>query len=61
VRPTYKADELIQCLGRIYRAGGLGSVVQRIVLVAGTVEERVYRRLQFKINNIATLTDDDLA
>jgi len=52
---------LIQCLGRIYRAGGLGSVVQRIVLVAGTVEERVYRRLQFKINNIATLTDDDLA
>ncbi len=61
VRPTFKADELIQCLGRIYRAGGMGNVVQRIVLVAGTVEERVYRRLQFKINNIATLTDDDLA
>ena len=60
IRPTYKASVVTQALGRIYRAGGLGNVIQRIVLVAGTVEERVYRRLQFKMNNIATLTDDDL-
>lgn len=62
IRPTYKADALQQALGRIYRSGGVlhTPVVQRIVLVAGTVEERVYRRLQAKCRNIAALVDSDL-
>ena len=60
LRPTYKADELLQGLGRIYRAGMIGSVVQRIVLCAGTVEERVFRRLNAKLKNIETLVDSDL-
>lgn len=60
LRPTYKADELLQGLGRIYRAGMVGSVVQRIVLCAGTVEERVFRRLNAKLKNIETLVDSDL-
>ena len=61
LRPSYRADELTQALGRIYRAGMVGSVVQRIVLCAGTVEEKVYRRLMAKCRNIQTLTDADLA
>ena len=62
IRPTYKADELIQATGRIYRAGMMiETVVQRIVLCAGTVEEQVYRRLMAKCRNIQTLTDADLA
>lgn len=60
LRPTYKADELLQGLGRIYRAGMIGSVVQRIVLCSGTVEERVFRRLNAKLKNIETLVDGDL-
>lgn len=60
LRPTYKADELLQGLGRIYRAGMIGSVVQRIVLCSGTVEERVFRRLNAKLKNIETLVDSDL-
>lgn len=61
VRPTYKADDLTQALGRIYRAGMMiETVVQRIVLCAGTVEERVYRRLMAKCRNIQTLTNADL-
>lgn len=61
IRPNYKADVLIQCLGRIYRAGMTKHpVVQRIVLCAGTIEERVYRRLLAKMRNINSLVDGDL-
>lgn len=62
VRPTFKADALQQCLGRIHRAGGKmpHPVVQRIVLCSGTIEDRVYRRLMAKSKNIAALTDSDL-
>ena len=59
LRPTYKADELLQGGGRIYRSGGIGSVLQRVPLLAGTIEERVYRRLQQKLACISTLTDSD--
>ena len=52
----------VQALGRIYRAGMMiETVVQRILLCAGTVEERVYRRLMAKVRNINSLVDSDLA
>lgn len=63
IRPNFKADCLTQSLGRIHRAGGKmpHPVVQRIVMCANTIEERVYRRLMAKIDNINTLTDSDLS
>ena len=60
LRVGYSAAEFVQALGRIHRAGGLGGVLQRIPLLAGTIEERVFRRLNAKLKNIETLVDSDL-
>lgn len=60
ISPTYSADDLIQALGRIFRLNLKGSVVQRIVMAAGTVEELVYRNITQKAQDINTLTDADL-
>lgn len=61
IRVSYSISELMQALGRIYRAGMLDkTVVQRLPLVGGTVEETVYRRLQHKLRNLESLVDSDL-
>ena len=61
IRVSYSVSELAQALGRIYRAGMLDkTVVQRLPLVAGTPEERIYVRLQHKLRNMKTMVDDDL-
>jgi hypothetical protein len=58
--PGDKADQFIQALGRIHRAGGLSPALQKILLAEGTIEEKVYRNLMKKIDNIDTLSDGDL-
>lgn len=60
ISPTYSALDLTQCLGRVWRNGGHKSL-QRIVLAAGTVEERIHRKLSRKLNNISLITDGDLS
>ena len=60
INPGFSASELVQAMGRIRRAGGTRTV-QRIVLTAGTIENKVYNRVQQKIRNIDTLTDGDLS
>jgi hypothetical protein len=60
ISPNYSASQLVQALGRIKRAGMLDPVIQRIVLCAGTIEERVARRLQAKAHAIETITNSDL-
>lgn len=60
ISPGYSASQLIQALGRIHRAGTVSPVVQRIVLCANTIEERVAKKLNAKINAIETLVDSDL-
>ena len=59
ISPSYVAADLVQALGRIHRVGGT-TAVQKIVLVAGSVEERVATAVNKKIDNIETLTDKDL-
>jgi len=60
ISPGYSASQLVQSLGRIKRAGMISPVVQRIVLCANTIEERVAKRLQAKAHAIETLVDSDL-
>lgn len=60
ISPSYSASELLQALGRIRRVGGTHAT-QRIVLVAGSVEERVAKAVSGKIDNIGALTDADLS
>lgn len=57
--PTYSALDLVQALGRVWRQGG-HKTIQRIVLAAGTVEEKIHRKLSKKLNNISLITDGDL-
>jgi len=57
--PDWDAKRMVQCLGRIHRAGGT-KTIQMFVLAAGTLEEKVKRSLDRKRNNIDTLNDGDL-
>lgn len=57
--PSDRADEFIQCLGRIHRSGG-SKTIQNIVLAANTVEEKIHQNLQGKLNNLNALQDGDL-
>ena len=60
VSPTWSAIDLRQALGRVHRAGGLSKSRQRILFAAGTVEERVARLVQEKLNNLDLLNDGEL-
>ena len=59
ISPSYSASDVIQALGRIRRVGGT-TATQKIVLAAGSVEERVAEAVQRKIDCIGTLSDQDL-
>ena len=58
ISPGYSASEFSQGLGRIRRVGGT-TAVQKIVIAAGSVEERVGRAIERKMANLAALTDAD--
>lgn len=60
ISPGYSASELSQGLGRVRRVGGT-TAVQKIIIAAGSVEERVGRTIERKMNNLSALTDSDLS
>ena len=60
ISPSWSAQDILQVLGRIYRANGKTSVIQRILFCSGTVEERISFSMKEKIVNIAQLNDGDL-
>ena len=57
--PSFNASEIKQALGRIRRVGGT-SVVQKFVIAAGTLMERVAVSLNRKLDNISSLNDESL-
>ena len=59
ISPGYSASELSQSLGRIRRVGGT-TAVQKIIIAAGSVEERVGKAIERKMDNLSALTDRDL-
>ncbi len=60
ISPSWSAQDIIQVLGRTYRARGKTPVRQRIIYCSGTVEEKICENMKSKINNIASLNDGDL-
>jgi superfamily II DNA or RNA helicase len=60
ISPSYSRVELIQTLGRIYRAGMKSPCLQKIVYCADTCEEGVANILQKKKNMLDAITDDDV-
>jgi len=59
ISPGYSASEFSQGLGRIRRVGGT-TATQKIVVAAGSVEERVGAVIERKMGNLSALTDKDL-
>lgn len=60
VSPGWSATALKQVFGRLHRAGSKSAALYRIVLAAGTIEERVHRAVSRKLDRIDALVDGDL-
>jgi superfamily II DNA or RNA helicase len=60
ISPCDSAQYLKQALGRIHRINSKSKSVQRLVYCAGTIEEKIAKRLNEKLKNIETLNDGDL-
>lgn len=60
ISPTYSAIDLIQVFGRVWRQGQKTKSLQRVILVANTIEEKIHFNLTRKLKNISLLNDGDL-
>jgi superfamily II DNA or RNA helicase len=58
ISPTWSAQDLIQCLGRIHRANAKSDAIQRIIFAKDTDEEVVSKAISRKIENIGLLNDN---
>jgi len=59
VTPNVGARTFRQIAGRFNREGGLTPCFYRVVLAAGTKEEKTFNQLQATLNNLDTLNDGD--
>lgn len=60
IMPSYSAIDLLQCLGRIHRAGGKHPTKQKIIFCKDTIEESLCEVIKEKIENIAHINDAEL-
>ena len=60
ISPTWSAQDLIQVLGRIYRANAKSKVLQRIIFCKNTVEDEVCLMIKNKVSNIAFINDGSM-
>lgn len=60
VSPTFSSTKLRQVFGRLRRAGGCSKALYRLVLAAGTCEEKIHRAVSVKLDRLDALNDCDL-
>jgi len=60
ISPTWSGQDLVQCLGRIYRAGSKTPAIQKLVFVADTYEDTIADIIKKKMINISGINDNDL-
>ncbi len=60
VAPGLSAVQFRQVFGRLRRATGKSKALYRIILIAGTVQEKIHKAMQGKLNCIDALNDGDL-
>lgn len=60
VAPGVSAVQFKQVFGRLRRATGKSKALYRIVLIAGTVQEKLHRVMSTKLNNLDAFNDGDL-
>lgn len=60
ISPSYSAVLMRQSTGRVWRDSAKTKSIQKIIFVAGTVEEDVCDKVKSKLNNLDLLNDGDL-
>ena len=60
ISPTWSAQDLVQTLGRIFRAKTQSKVVQRIIFCKGTIEDSICLNIKEKIGTIAFINDGNM-
>ena len=60
ISPSYSAVLMRQATGRVWRENAKSKSVQKILFVAGTVEEKVCDNVKEKLKNLDMLNDGDL-
>lgn len=60
ISPSYSAIDLVQAIGRCWRAGSHSKATQRIIYASGTIEEEIAASVTSKIEHIETLNDGDM-
>lgn len=60
ISPTWSGQDMVQCLGRIHRAGSKSPAIQRIVFVAQTYEVRICDLIKDKMYNLTAINDHNL-
>jgi len=57
ISPSWSMVDIIQCLGRIFRANTKSAVEQFIVFCKGTIEDEICKSVKSKIQNLAGIND----
>lgn len=60
ISPSFSSTHLVQSLGRINRAGSVSPAIQRIICMAGTLEDVICNNLKNKFEFLAKINDNDL-
>lgn len=60
ISPSWSGTDVVQCLGRIHRAGSKSSALQRIVYIAKSYEEEICKKLQEKLAVMSAINDGDM-
>lgn len=60
ISPSYDPRHLRQSFGRVWRDDAKTKSIQKIVFVAGTIEDNICRNVQQKLKNMDLLNDGDL-
>ena len=55
ISPAFSAKDYMQVLGRIHRNGAKSDAVQKVMVAAGSIEERVIKIITSKLNNLKRL------
>lgn len=59
ISPTWSAQDFIQAIGRIHRAGAKTDAIQKVVFCEGTIEEFICETLKYKLEHLSKLNDGD--
>jgi len=61
ISPSWSAQDIVQAVGRVWRAGGKSHSIQKIVYCANTVEEDICETMKYKIDNINIINESSVS